>query len=560
MDMKGILADVRLEIVKRIYRNGTDAMRLHEILDNYINRQSLKNFESSVESEIDYEGLVSFLRGDFAEEMAFYLSKTSPGERGRLRESILSSAYTHAKAKNPAAKHRVTRFVSDIIKIYQEFYKHKLPKECFVIAAETVDAVNEHTDQKVSELEKQISVMTDSITELKASADEIIIVPKDTDALEKLLQRTMDLYSAAHPHPLAPEYGYNHSGEHVLSMPLTAEALLKYPPNIAVDGPVRMGNKLIPELSPEVLQYAYRHQQPMTISVINAKKFLGSVEDPVQSEAEAIVGTELVIKPPEFPEAVPCSFAAGEIVFYDYVLLRQQEILDDGSLVFGNKEQNAACYFELKTCKQFSETVHFDFRPVYQNNSLDEALVFEQFTLALWEGQPLRIKNLQSGEILLKGNLIHNENHDITALREEIEFLGKMKTVEDYYHIGFILPHEYSAHEEHVIDFLAQLVSGREITENWKQRSFMGPVSEQFRLNLKKYGDIEFTGRMRINETYQIFGAELNVECDCILNDMKYKDYDKLVKIADLLEDGENIKLDFVPGEDTTVCYKIVDA
>ena len=88
----------------------------------------------------------------------------------------------------------------------------------------------------------------------------------------------------------------------------------------------------------------------------------------------------------------------------------------------------------------------------------------------------------------------------------------------------------------------------------------MGPVSEQFRLNLKKYGDIEFTGRMRINETYQIFGAELNVECDCILNDMKYKDYDKLVKIADLLEDGENIKLDFVPGEDTTVCYKIVDA
>ena len=48
MDMKGILADVGLEIGKRIYRNGTDAMRLHEILDNYINRQSLKNFESSV--------------------------------------------------------------------------------------------------------------------------------------------------------------------------------------------------------------------------------------------------------------------------------------------------------------------------------------------------------------------------------------------------------------------------------------------------------------------------------------------------------------------------------
>lgn len=126
----------------------------------------------------------------------------------------------------------------------------------------------------------------------------------------------------------------------MISSPLIAEAIKRYPPrfNITVNS-VKIGHQAFDSLDSQSFSYAYQHQLPITFDVISAEKFLGDELDPIQIEAEKIVGSQGVIKPPEFPPAQPYSISVGNEVFYDYLLLRATEYLDDGRLIVTNENQ-----------------------------------------------------------------------------------------------------------------------------------------------------------------------------------------------------------------------------
>lgn len=52
--------------------------------------------------------------------------------------------------------------------------------------------------------------------------------------------------------------------------------------------------------------------------------------------------------PPTFPPAFPCAVKVKDKTYFDYVLLRTQEILDDGTYIIGNREQtNTNIYFKI---------------------------------------------------------------------------------------------------------------------------------------------------------------------------------------------------------------------
>ena len=77
--------------------------------------------------------------------------------------------------------------------------------------------------------------------------------------------------------------------------------------------------------------HAYRHQLKLVMSIDEAVKLLGNRPDPIQTEAKQYIGKEIIAIPPEFPEAFPCSIKVGEKTYFDYILLRTEEILDDGT-------------------------------------------------------------------------------------------------------------------------------------------------------------------------------------------------------------------------------------
>lgn len=76
-----------------------------------------------------------------------------------------------------------------------------------------------------------------------------------------------------------------------------------------------------------------------------AVKYLGSELDPIQSKVSGLPGNVIRAVPPEFPPAFPCSIKDGDEVCFDYILLRTEEILDDGTYLISNKEQDICFHF-----------------------------------------------------------------------------------------------------------------------------------------------------------------------------------------------------------------------
>lgn len=52
-----------------------------------------------------------------------------------------------------------------------------------------------------------------------------------------------------------------------------------------------------------------------------------------------LIGNTIIAFPPKFPSAFPCSIKVGSQIFYEYVLLRLQEIEDDETYIINNKER-----------------------------------------------------------------------------------------------------------------------------------------------------------------------------------------------------------------------------
>lgn len=180
MAVKDYAISIGLELGKRKLGEKTDRMKLRSALENYIQRQTAFNYDSAIEEEIDFEGLSEFICENLLDELERYLNETSPKERERIREAIIARASAHAKVKTAAAQHRVTKYVSDLIKIIKGFYKQKLPIEKFILVAEAVDAVNENTDQGIKEVKRDIEKLTDSL-----SPERVTIVPKNVSDAEK---------------------------------------------------------------------------------------------------------------------------------------------------------------------------------------------------------------------------------------------------------------------------------------------------------------------------------------------------------------------------------------
>lgn len=131
-------------------------------------------------------------------------------------------------------------------------------------------------------------------------------------------------------HPLYPDYGFTFDGNILKSTPLSTDAQQRYPAKLNFKGKIRVGECYFNDTTVDPMDYAYRHQLKLVMSVREAVKLLGNRPDPIQTEATKFIGKDIIAIPSEFPEAFPCSIKVGEKTYFDYILLRTEEILEDG--------------------------------------------------------------------------------------------------------------------------------------------------------------------------------------------------------------------------------------
>lgn len=547
-----------LEAVKDKIKTECEAKQVRGRIKEFILRQQKINWSCTRDEEIDFGGLAEYIQTNLLEDVQARLFG-SRAERGAARRSIISKAVSYSQAHTSLSRQRAIWMTETAIDILREFYRSKTNRELKFIAAQIEDTVTDVTAEQTREItqvihsseERAVGILSDKIENIESlSVERNMRLMKDGEngQVENIISNWFDAIGSTHI--LFPDYRYEYKAEkrQFYSKPLTKDALEKYPPRIICTGTIQMNGEYLDRFDVNTIDYANRHQLPITLNVITAKKLLGGIDDPVQHEAENIIGESFIIPPKPFPPAFPCSISLDENVIFDYILFRTEEILDDGTIVISNREQEN-CPFRIRVSANLKTG-----KTLYSADIVDptneELLQYLRFLTRAASGKTISIRVLSLGEELATGkpgNVEYNGGFD--KIESEIEFLEKIVTIEHYYNDIITIPEEIMIDDFKAISYLASLIDGKECTGSWSKLEFTMTLTEDLRQRLIETDNAKFALSYVGSITVSFYGKSYELFAIRTFDSVVYQDIEHLKKKAEILDVGDTIKLVFLPGD-----------
>ena len=268
----------------------------------------------------------------------------------------------------------------------------------------------------------------------------------------------------------------------------------------------------------------------------------------MQYEAENLVGETITISPVPFPPAFPCSISLDDVVMFDYVLLRTDEILDDGTIILSNSEQTKSPYKIKMTVNV--RTQYTSYTVSLNGASNKEMLHCLKFFKHASLGADITIKELSQGEEFARGrtsNLDYVTGFD--SIDNEIAFVQRVVDIESYFGDPINIPEEITKDDYYAVSYLATLVVGGENTGEWSKFECELTLTDGLKQKIATSDNRKFSLSYVGSVTVKLFDKEFEISAIKILDSVMYQDIDKLKLKANILDVGDIIKLTFVPGE-----------
>lgn len=517
-------------------------------LEKFLEGQQKLNFNCTMEEEIDFASLADYIRHDLINDVKKRLfgdKKT----RGIAHKTIIEKAAYYARSKTKISEQRAKKIVSTAMDILRKYYESKANCELSYYAGRIEDTLTDEISNKCTIIFKEVKGVKDQIESTKLlSLDENMKLARNGQ-IDKVGDNLSDVIKAVSTtHPLYPYYGYkitNPDGEFV-SIALCKEAAIKYPPqfNIIANN-VHVGSKHICELQGyDVLEYSYRHQLPISLDVTIARKILGNIDDPAQAEAKKLQGSKMILTPPEFPEAFPCSISMnGEMVF-DYLLMRTKEILEDGTILVTNEEQGNRGFDIVFSINQINKEISFKIHPLTASNT--EQLRYREFIRNASKGGTIAIKVLSLNTLLGTANIepfIPSERLDL-----EIEFLKKITVIENYFNINLVVPQEITIEDHQIIDHVYKMIDLGHFSGHWSTFSSKLEISEDFRRKIAKLDDTLYKFVCVCVSNFELFNQKFSFSMRREFRAARFKDLKRIKEKAKILDIGDTITIHFIPG------------
>ena len=557
------LASLGLDAAKAFFKEKIDEAKLRSALTEYIEQQRQCHDFCTLAEEFDYQGLVDYIRRELLSDVEKRFFDTNSHNRASAQQSIIDKAIIYANAETPEAKREVAKLVAVSLELIRGFYKKDFSKKDYLLAAEIVDAVRDDTTR----------IVQDAITGIKGKLSGIETVVLDNkkvismdNAVESFENNGFAQIEAEHrklfdyfslQHILYPYYGYRMENGKVCSIPLRADSLEFAPPKLSITGAVRVPDNVSALFGKDPCSYAYRHQQTLMIDVSGAKKYLGDVMDPVQSEAEAWIGKRIVATPPKLSPVVPCAIYVGEQVFFDYILFRIEEILDDDTFIISNKEQqnkpiSFAVYMKLNADK-----ADFQFN-IRENATNRDVLNFALFIKALDKREAMIIRRLDTRETFMSG-IMSGGDYKIRfdSIDDEIDYLKRICAIEEYFAVSISPWGDISIDEYRAVVRLSDMIIHGHMEYRWNKSTLTGSFTEKFREAINEQDDKQFLLQMHATEDFSFHGTTVEVRFLRTYQSAVLEDMERIKKLAELLRPGESINLTFVPGENDIVVEEL---
>lgn len=552
------IVDIGFDAVKDKVINLKDQKELKYRLHTFIESNASINKSCTIEEELDFKGLSDYIRSNLIIEVRKRLFGNLTDRRA-ARESIISKAVHYSQSNTNIASKRTIKLVADAIDILRAFYREKINWELKFIATEIEDNIinemnNQFSEQKqsitstIQECNNQVIEKIDNKNLLSIDKNIQLIKDGKIDQVESILTSYISALNGQHI--LFPNYGYTikhiDGVQRLHSVPLSKDAELNYPQSIKCIGYAKIGNQYINEFSSDIIDYADRHQLPITINVKDAQKLLGDIPDPAQYEAQKLIGKEVKIIPKPFPEAFPCSVIINGNVEFDYVLLRTQEILDDGTFIIASQERENFPFvitIRLKFDGQSSVNINM------ASNSNSDWLQYILFMKKSLEWLEVEIKALSIGKYIIKGKLEPIEyNGGFSTIEDEISFFEKIVALENYFGKNINVPNEIYKNDFDIICYLFTLITGDVYTGFWEHVELKFELTEEFKLKIKEIinlnKNLSYTGEI----STLLYGKEYKIPVSRTYNHVCILDLESVIRKSEVLDVGDIIKIKYIPN------------
>ena len=547
------LLNIGVSVAKNKTNEKINEHKLKKDLEDYILSKKEYFDLCSIDEEFDFEGLLDYVSNNLIEDMKIRVFSKSRKEREKARNTIINKGLQFSQANTKESKAKVTKLVANCIDIIRDFYKKQLTIKEYFLCSEIVDDVVENLTDKIDESNELILSSQKELAEYSSDNFVRLVNNNQLNLVETKINNLFNIISTQHK--LYPEYGYSLNQGKLISVPLQENSIQKYPPIMDIKADLQIGEYINYFNGLDPLDFSYRHQLDMIIQVKDARKLLGSIEDPCQYEAERMIGENLVLKHKEFPPAFPCSIKVGGKTYFEYVLLRTKEILDDGTYIVTNDEQrNAKVNFEFRF-KTEGERI-FSFTSHAKNMNSKEHLNYSMFIRDVVMKKEFSIYSYDLQKEVAKSLEYHESDYDTTLIDFEIDLYTRLCLIESYFDVIFDLPEKIEVNQSKIIFSLSELIKNNNKSISWKGTELTIQFGSLAKNNISDFSEpVSFLADGENN--VELFGQILRFSHRRVYKTARMRDYERISQMIQLLEGDETIPVKFDPGEDDTY-YDII--
>lgn len=545
----GLIADIGIAAAKGYLKLRYDEVQAKKMLVDYLTRQEKYNIDCTLEEEIDFEGLAAYIRGSLMDDVQLRLFGTRQ-ERGIARQTIADKAANYAHAETKLSEDRAKHLATTAVEMLRYFYRNHAERGLLYVAAEIEDTIISEVTNQGKEISDKVDALAQEVHDtslLSIDRNVSLLTAGETDKIEKNLSTLFA--GLSENHRLAPYYGFSTTDDLKLkSVPLLPNAEQLYPPHFEITAKAfTMNGTQLPNIDSNALARSYRSQSPIEFDVIAAKKYLGDVLDPFQHEAEKLAGSHVILKPPSFPKAFPCSVLIDGKTEVGYLLLRTKSIKEDGTFIITNDEQNNFKFRVVLEINTSTTTVNVSITPNGPSNA--EFLSYKRFLRKAMLTKQIELKALEQNVILISSrNSL--APHDCKDIDGEIEFLEKIVVIEEYFHVTLTVPEKIEVSEQSTIDQLSSMIVNGEYRGTCGSFTMSLKLTKEIRQSLYDIGDRACMFSYDMDTKAELFGQEWTLQIRREINCMRVENYTKVMKLLEALDDGDSMEINFVSGND----------
>lgn len=543
----GVIADIGIDVAKEHFKNKLLEVKAKEKLSEYLTRQKKYNFDCSLEEEIDFEGLAEYIHNDLMDDVKIRLFGKKR-ERGVARETIADKAAAYAQAKTKLSRDRAKHLAVTAVDILSGFFRSKIDYSALFVATEIEDTIIAEMSEQHKEQEHKIDALAKDIQDSSLLSIDKNVSLANSGKLEDVEKNAAAFFAGiGTTHILTPYYGFTMDGVSCFkSIPLRPDAVELYPPHFEVTATAfKMGDIILPNMDASTFTRAYRTQSPIEFDVTAARKYLGSIPDPVQHEAEKLAGTHVVLKPPAFPPAFPCSVLIDGETAVEYLLLRTKRIEEDGTVIITNDEQNNFNFMVTLAANASTKNLSLTVTPNAPSNI--DSLNYRRFLKKAISAEHVELKSLEQNAVFIssKANL---ELHDCEKLDAEIGLLEKIVAIETHYHIMLTIPEEIDISDHQVIDRLYSMIRDGKYNGICSSFTMSFNLTEELRQSIRTIGEVACGFSCSLGMHVELFDQKLDFKIIRKIDSMRLDNFEKITKKIDALDNGDPIKVSFVSG------------